>query len=67
MSHQTGMSGGPQTETGSNSVPVLGMRLTSKCLAATHSVPAHFSGGAGPQGVVRARPKELIRPKQTKI
>ena len=36
-------------------------------LAATLSVLAHLSGGAGSQGVIRVRPLELIRPKQIKI
>ena len=61
-----------QISTGSNSMPVLGVITQQKSqgtpsLAATCWVLTHFCGVAESQVVIRVRPAEFIRPKQTKI
>ena len=57
------MSGVHQTDSDSNSVPVIGLMPLSNCsqvynLATTLHVPADFLAGAGSQGVVKVRPAE---------
>lgn len=62
-----------QVDTGSNLVPVLGLRPLRKCplgilsLAVTYQVLTDVYGMAESQGIIRVRSAIFIRPKQTKI
>ena len=72
MSHEVGLSGVHQSDTGSNSCQCESEASQQKSqgtsrLAATCWLLADLCGGARSQGVVRVRPTELIRPKQINV
>ena len=71
MRHQVGLSSVHQIKTGSFLVGSEASQLMSHReyinLTATRWVLADLCGGTGSQGVIRMRPAEIMRPKQTKI